>query len=34
MPMLHRLDHGSDSRIFQNVSVPDIIRTVLKECGV
>ncbi|PYE85279.1 contractile injection system protein, VgrG/Pvc8 family, partial [Phyllobacterium leguminum] len=34
LPALHRLDHGSDSRIFQNVSVPDIIRTVLKECGV
>ncbi|MGV0911520.1 type VI secretion system Vgr family protein [Martelella sp. FOR1707] len=34
LPMLHRLDHGSDCRIFQQKTVPDIIREILKENGV
>ncbi|MET3601889.1 type VI secretion system tip protein TssI/VgrG [Martelella mangrovi] len=34
LPMLSRLEHGSDCRIFQQKTVPDIIKQVLKECGV
>jgi len=34
LPSLARLDHGSDCRIFQNVSVPDIVRTVFSEHGI
>ena len=34
LPALHRLDHGSDCRIFQQQSVPDIIKALLKEHGV
>ena len=34
LPTLHRLRHGSDCRIFQQITVPDIIRKVLKEHGV
>lgn len=31
LPPLHRLRYGSDARIFQQVSVPDIIKTLLAE---
>jgi type VI secretion system secreted protein VgrG len=34
LPALHRLDHGSDCRIFQTKSVPDIIKILLKEHAV
>ena len=34
LPSLHRLAHGSDCRIFQKKSVPDIIKCLLKEHGV
>lgn len=34
LPTLHRLAHGSDCRIFQQMTVPDIIKQVLKEYGV
>ncbi|EFO30245.1 type VI secretion system Vgr family protein [Roseibium sp. TrichSKD4] len=34
LPMLHRLAHGSDCRIFQQKSVPDIIKELLKEHGI
>ena len=33
-PTLHRLQHMSDSRIFQNISVPDIVTTLFQENGV
>ncbi|WP_150523837.1 type VI secretion system Vgr family protein [Roseibium sediminis] len=34
LPMLHRLAHGSDCRIFQQKSVPDIIKEILKTHGI
>lgn len=34
LPTLARLDHGSDCRIFQNISVPDIVRTLFAEHGI
>ncbi|MHB2206418.1 type VI secretion system Vgr family protein [Methylobacterium sp. CM6257] len=34
MPALHRLRFGSDCRIFQDKSVPEIVEAVLKENGV
>jgi len=34
LPSLYRLDNGSDCRIFQAQSVPDIVKTVLDEHGV
>jgi len=34
LPSLARLDHGSDCRIFQNTSVPDIVRSVFAEYGI
>jgi len=34
MPLLYRLDHGSDCRIFQSISVPDIVKTILSEQGI
>jgi type VI secretion system secreted protein VgrG len=34
MPTLHRLRFGSDCRIFQQKSAPEIIETILKENGV
>ncbi len=33
-PALHRLNYVSDSRIFQDISVPDIVAKLLKENGV
>lgn len=33
-PALHRLRHSSDSRIFQDMTVPDIVKTLLEEHGV
>ncbi|KZK95256.1 Phage-related baseplate assembly protein [Pseudovibrio sp. W74] len=34
LPSLHRLAHGSDCRIFQKKSVPEIVKILLKEHGV
>jgi len=34
MPALERLEHGSDCRIFQEHSVPEIVALVLKEHGI
>jgi type VI secretion system secreted protein VgrG len=34
LPALHRLDYGSDCRIFQTKSVPDIIKILLGEHGI
>jgi|GEM_PF-3234678 len=34
LPALARLNHGLDCRIFQNTSVPDIVRTVFAEHGI
>ncbi len=34
LPGLHRLAHGSDCRIFQKKSVPDIVKILLKERGI
>lgn len=34
LPALHRLEHGSDCRVFQMKSVPDIIGILLKEHGI
>jgi len=34
MPPLSRLDYGSDCRIFQNQTVPEIVGTILKEHGI
>jgi len=34
MPSLSRLDHGSDCRIFQGQTVPEIVDEVLKEHGI
>ncbi|SER89369.1 type VI secretion system secreted protein VgrG, partial [Pseudovibrio axinellae] len=34
LPSLHRLDHGSDCRIFQQKSAPDIIKETLKRYGI
>lgn len=34
MSSLHRLDYSSDCRIFQNICVPDIVKTVLAEQGI
>ena len=34
LPALHRLAHGSDCKIFQQKTVPDIIKEVLSEYGV
>ncbi len=34
MPTLHRLRHGSDARIFQNITVPSIVKTLLDEHGI
>jgi len=34
LPSLYRLDNGSDCRIFQSQSVPDIVKTVLDEHGI
>ena len=31
LPVIHRLDHGSDCRIFQQKTVPEIIKEILKE---
>ncbi len=34
LPALHRLGHVSDSRIFQQQPVPDIVKTILAEHGI
>jgi len=34
LPSLARLEHGSDCRIFQNETVPDIVRTIFAEHGI
>lgn len=34
MPALYRLDHGSDCRIFQQKSVPDIVKEIFSEQGI
>ncbi|MGH0004677.1 type VI secretion system tip protein VgrG [Pseudovibrio ascidiaceicola] len=34
LPSLHRLAHGSDCRIFQKKSVPEIVKILLKEHGI
>jgi len=31
MPALYRLDHGSDCRIFEQKSVPDIVKEIFSE---
>jgi type VI secretion system secreted protein VgrG len=34
MPILHRLNYGSDCKIFQQKTVPEIIKAILKEHGI